>query len=261
MWRISAHWGHPDHLCVLPAQTTRRPCLAPAIFARRSLSPNCSGGPFSHGHGGPFSSCHYHTDRIRGSRVHPRERGEALVIAEDGGGAPGPSPRARGSRPRARAVPPPLRSIPASAGKPSLSLDRHSPCRVHPRERGEAQPRARTVHQQTGPSPRARGSPPPNSHIVPPVRSIPASAGKPGRGPTSPAFPGVHPRERGEACAAARTPQSGQGPSPRARGSPIGGTLPGGRRRSIPASAGKPRGAPLPGSRFGVHPRERGEAR
>ena len=45
---------HPDHLRVLLAVSTRRPCLAPSIIARRPLSFECSGGPFSSGHGVPF---------------------------------------------------------------------------------------------------------------------------------------------------------------------------------------------------------------
>ena len=42
-WRISVHWGHPDHLRVLLARSTRRPCLAPSIIARESLFPSAQG--------------------------------------------------------------------------------------------------------------------------------------------------------------------------------------------------------------------------
>ena len=37
--------GHPDHLRVLLAASTRRPCLAPSIIARESLFPSAQGGP------------------------------------------------------------------------------------------------------------------------------------------------------------------------------------------------------------------------
>ncbi len=46
--------GHPDHLRVLLAASTRRPCLAPSIIPRESLFPSAQGGPFSRGHGIPF---------------------------------------------------------------------------------------------------------------------------------------------------------------------------------------------------------------
>ena len=38
--------GHPDHLRVLLAWSTRRPCLAPSIIARGSLFPSAQGVPF-----------------------------------------------------------------------------------------------------------------------------------------------------------------------------------------------------------------------
>ena len=45
---------HPDHLRVLLAASATRRCRAASIFARKSLFPSCSGGPFSSGHGVPF---------------------------------------------------------------------------------------------------------------------------------------------------------------------------------------------------------------
>ena len=44
---------NPDHLRVLLAASATRPCRAASIFARESLFPSCSGGPFSSGHGVP----------------------------------------------------------------------------------------------------------------------------------------------------------------------------------------------------------------
>ena len=45
---------HSDHLRVLLAVSTRRPCLVTSIVARKLLVTGCSGGPFSRGHGVPF---------------------------------------------------------------------------------------------------------------------------------------------------------------------------------------------------------------
>ena len=49
--------GHPDHLRVLLARSTRRPCLATSIIARRALFPSAQGVPFQVATGSlyPFS--------------------------------------------------------------------------------------------------------------------------------------------------------------------------------------------------------------
>ncbi len=51
--------GHPDHLRVLLARSTRRPCLATSIIARRALFPSAQGVPFQVATGS-FPSCRYH---------------------------------------------------------------------------------------------------------------------------------------------------------------------------------------------------------
>ena len=99
----------------LPAWPTRRSCLAPSIFARRSLSPKCSGGPFSRGHGGPFSCCRYHRRLRRAAGVAQRR--------------PGREPRRHG-RARLALVGFPLRSTKAGARTPATPAVRQS----HPRD-------------------------------------------------------------------------------------------------------------------------------
>ena len=86
----------------LPAWPTRRSCLAPSIFARRSLSPKCSGGPFSRGHGGPFSCCRYQTLN-EGRGANPGDtagRVSPLSVSHSAQRRPGREPRrhARGCR-------------------------------------------------------------------------------------------------------------------------------------------------------------------
>ena len=80
---------HSDHLRVLLAVSTRRPCLAPSIIARRPLSSECSGGPFSSGHGVPFhvAATTWHCRTSTGSGgTHCRNP------------SPGPRPRSCSSR-------------------------------------------------------------------------------------------------------------------------------------------------------------------
>ena len=65
--------------------------------------------------------------RLRGcrlkARVHPRERGGAMMRRDDGWLRMGPSPRARGSREAACREPARRGSIPASAGEPSSTRE------------------------------------------------------------------------------------------------------------------------------------------
>ena len=69
---------HSDHLRVLLALSTRRPCLAVSIIARESRFLSCSGGPFSSGHGVRF---HVATTSAGGGAA-----GDHGAVA----GAPGP---------------------------------------------------------------------------------------------------------------------------------------------------------------------------
>ena len=60
--------GHPDHLRVLLARSTRRPCLATSIIARRALFPSAQGVPFQVATG----SCTFLNDF---ARVNLKSRG------------------------------------------------------------------------------------------------------------------------------------------------------------------------------------------
>ena len=85
----------------------------PSIFAGRSRPPKCSGGPFSRGHGGPFSCCRYQSERPsvaaaqrrpgREPRRHPRAAGRRRSrrdpLNEGRGANPGDTARRLGRTP------------------------------------------------------------------------------------------------------------------------------------------------------------------
>ena len=151
--------------------------------------------------------------------VHPRVRGEhvggSVVVGHDDG----PSPRARGTRYPHSASRRCGRSIPACAGNTPRGR-RTWACRaVHPRVRGEHKVYSSQVSKETGPSPRARGTP--------------------GRASRRRRRRPVHPRVRGEHAAGLIQPIEVQ--------------------RSIPACAGNTAAASLALCRITVHPRVRGE--
>ena len=206
--------------------------------------------------GKPRSRCR----RGRRSRVHPRVRGEAPFGTAPWTASQGPSPRARGSHGDGGGSVSHGGSIPACAGKPASGSRIRGGPRVHPRVRGEAQLDDGRLVYHYGPSPRARGSPPPPSDQLAPHGSIPACAGKPGGYISPESRNWVHPRVRGEACHVVGMNWPHPGPSPRARGSPNREGPYALAPRSIPACAGKPPGRPGPGGRARVHPRVRGEA-
>ena len=219
------------------------------VPASRGSIPACAGKP--------TSACR----QAASLRVHPRVRGEAGHEGISSLIAPmGPSPRARGSH-----DPRPLHtgergSIPACAGKPSTHFDKKPLTAVHPRVRGEAPGSRATRRNLQGPSPRARGSLLLDCYRMPHPGSIPACAGKPVCTAQRSRTSWVHPRVRGEADWRGMGTAANQGPSPRARGSPVLAAsterLPG----SIPACAGKPGEEKVYRTLDKVHPRVRGEA-
>ena len=121
----------------------------------------------------------------------------------------------------------------------------------------------------TGLSPRARGNLRGRRSRGVPERSIPASAGEPGRAaagePRSPSSASpiarVYPRERGGTRDKLARGWYCVGLSPRARGNHVGTRRVGRVSGSIPASAGEPVGTPGRSSRTRVYPRERGGTR
>ena len=172
----------------------------------------------------------------------------------------GPSPRVRGSPSASPAAGHCPRSIPACAGKPSRSIRRPSPPRVHPRVCGEAGGTATRSQRPLGPSPRVRGSRRVVVEILAGEGSIPACAGKPPSAGNTLAGRRVHPRVCGEALLNRTNHQFSGGPSPRVRGSRASTCPARGRGRSIPACAGKPPPSVATRTCPWVHPRVCGEA-
>src|SRR5690606_36450037 len=98
--------------------------------------------------------------------------------------------------------------------------------RVDPRVRGEVLLTYTQIGQETGRSPRARGSQ--GEELVRRLidGSIPACAGKSGQGGPRPHPQGVYPRVRGEVDWICCESELATGRSPRARGSPFEGVRP-----------------------------------
>ena len=212
-------------------------------------------------------------------RVYPRERGETRASSARVSSARGLSPRTRethggwrrrreppGLSPRTRGnqgegCPPPVRarSIPANAGKPGWLISCTGRSGVYPRERGETASSAVATVTVSGLSPRTRGNPPHLGHPRLKLRSIPANAGKPTMGASSPPIARVYPRERGETAAGAQIVFNFQGLSPRTRGNQLQLGATAADEGSIPANAGKPSTRRTPSIPPWVYPRERGE--
>ena len=151
-------------------------------------------------------------------------------------------------------------SIPAGAGKPGDSIAQMVSHRVYPRGRGEAVKGIWETQDNSGLSPRARGSLALRRLGLVGPGSIPAGAGKPRPGRRSGPRLRVYPRGRGEAAYIKWKDEINAGLSPRARGSPRLAILTTLRAGSIPAGAGKPT-HPSPSPHiYRVYPRGRGEA-
>ena len=112
--------GHPDHLRVLLARSTRRPCLAPVDHPRGIAVSECSGGPFSSVHGVPFhlaaTTMSQHSACCtqggwRGGRCAPSTPGFTRPAGPDRGGfrPEPPSPRRRVDGQRPHGADPPAR--------------------------------------------------------------------------------------------------------------------------------------------------------
>ena len=194
------------------------------------------------------------------TRVYPRMCGGAPYSAAGGLLVEGLSPHVRGSRRRICSDEHIYGSIPACAGEPRTGL----PCQplpwVYPRMCGGAEIHDEKKLMIEGLSPHVRGSHELALVMNLPSGSIPACAGEPVAGCTSPSPTRVYPRMCGGADASDIATMAALGLSPHVRGSPAGDVhdpLPAG---SIPACAGEPPGRPLQGRRFGVYPRMCGGA-
>ena len=191
--------------------------------------------------------------------VHPRERGEHVLMVSGLVLRLGSSPRARGTPSRPHRGYRHARFIPASAGN-TFGVTRTSKViPVHPRERGEHRKYEAGGNETDGSSPRARGTLSGGAVAGGGPRFIPASAGNTGPSRSTSGNGPVHPRERGEHTSANDAGGAMAGSSPRARGTQLRLNLGSRFRRFIPASAGYTLRGLFQHRRQAVHPRERGE--
>ena len=171
--------------------------------------------------------------------VHPRRRGEHMLLPNPGGQSYGSSPQARGTLSDPLDHVPRHRFIPAGAGNTTEMNSSDLHVTVHPRRRGE--------HSVT------------YTDRVPACRFIPAGAGNTRhRAPPRGQIP-VHPRRRGEHRGWTRGVTSYAGSSPQARGTQRGPHADATARRFIPAGAGNTVRERPADIIFPVHPRRRGE--
>ena len=155
--------------------------------------------------------------------VHPRMRGERRKINRHSGVAAGSSPHARGTRVGERVGNRNPRFIPACAGNARRVSAAFRPTSVHPRMRGERNPKDIGVMLQDGSSPHARGTRNIDTPRVTCSRFIPACAGNAKTSPTTSRVPPVHPRMRGERRVRCPLTKYYAGSSPHARGTLLGG--------------------------------------
>ena len=193
------------------------------------------------------------------SPVHPRVCGERIVSQAQEQPTPGSSPRVRGTARTAARTPQRSRFIPACAGNGRCSRSIPSPDSVHPRVCGERNLRKASGWEDSGSSPRVRGTERLGAERDAPARFIPACAGN---GPQSRQVEvrlTVHPR----VCGERRLPRSFSmciaGSSPRVRGTAGVERLVGPTDRFIPACAGNGHAVSLSPPPSPVHPRVCGE--
>ena len=193
-------------------------------------------------------------------QVYPRVCGGAPASSCPVRLRSGLSPRVRGSQTLPAAQSSNFRSIPACAGEPRSAPTCTPALTVYPRVCGGASLLAFRPELLAGLSPRVRGSRVGLPFHAPARRSIPACAGEPFAVSWLAYSITVYPRVCGGAASISASITSGDGLSPRVRGSPWTETAPAPCRRSIPACAGEPQQwtqSPIP---LGVYPRVCGGA-
>ena len=173
--------------------------------------------------------------------------------------AVGSSPRARGTDLRHQFAGCERRFIPACAGNRKGGTLNQRQISVHPRVRGEQEPRPERMNVRDGSSPRARGTANPLRAIAAGFRFIPACAGNSLTRRRRVALTPVHPRVRGEQLHGLRMLDPAIGSSPRARGTGSPHRPCAHPGRFIPACAGNSNPAPRQRLNRPVHPRVRGE--
>ena len=150
--------------------------------------------------------------------AHPRSRGENCWILPDAPGMAGSSPLTRGKRSPGARVGITPRLIPAHAGKTIAARSKGSGRGAHPRSRGENTAAGLPASGAGGSSPLTRGKRDGPISIGPPVRLIPAHAGKTRLRASWAWRTLAHPRSRGENCGFCGVRASGHGSSPLTRG-------------------------------------------
>ncbi|KXS38169.1 MAG: hypothetical protein AWU55_1647 [Halomonadaceae bacterium T82-2] len=154
------------------------------------------------------------------TRVDPRGCGEASGRVDLPTFEWGRSPRVRGSLTHSPSCEDALGSIPAGAGKPTCCGTGWCPAGVDPRGCGEARSSTCAPTDNSGRSPRVRGSPGRGKGSCRRPGSIPAGAGKPQQSIGTASLSRVDPRGCGEAEPTFRASTIAEGRSPRVRGSP-----------------------------------------
>ena len=150
--------------------------------------------------------------------VHPRACGEQVGYTGGKCFVYGSSPRVRGTVQDGKAAGEVVRFIPARAGNSVHETTHSGRNPVHPRACGEQARQRSHIKSDTGSSPRVRGT---ELAIVAGqvlMRFIPARAGNRCRGPYRAAGRTVHPRACGEQAQTKCSACSGDGSSPRVRG-------------------------------------------
>ena len=191
--------------------------------------------------------------------VHPRMRGERVVLRDGLSLLDGSSPHARGTREPVPGGDHPNRFIPACAGNAHLANFRCRIDTVHPRMRGERTVVSRSTRAAVGSSPHARGTQRHRRLLGLWRRFIPACAGNAVWLNAAPTRPTVHPRMCGERLTASITSRVASGSSPHVRGTQLRQLAPHHGQRFIPACAGNARSAAGRQGCLTVHPRMCGE--
>ena len=191
--------------------------------------------------------------------VHPRACGEQDAHRLRVEMRSGSSPRVRGTGPSSTSTPNWSRFIPARAGNRPVSCRAIPPTEVHPRACGEQRCRRLWIAENTGSSPRVRGTGETARHARNRKRFIPARAGNSSIVARQGCLNTVHPRACGEQPISLRPTNQNIGSSPRVRGTAprcLHTPPPG---RFIPARAGNRSRQPTARGWYAVHPRACGE--
>ena len=130
---------------------------------------------------------------------------------------------------------------------------------AHPRSRGENWPCASSDSLAAGSSPLTRGKRAHADRLSPPLRLIPAHAGKTGESAPDAGAAWAHPRSRGENSASTSAREATTGSSPLTRGKHLLTRQRDVLEGLIPAHAGKTPQTWRGGQSGRAHPRSRGE--